>query len=1186
MCFGLDFLSGDCSPEDRTILSGSELHIGLSWDAIDGDILVPPLECSEEDQEELSIPTQCVMPISVREYTRKEKGKEKMIAHEEKLPPSSMVKFQYWQDRNPLCQNICAWFNDFITSVFGLGPPRFLVLCVKTIKYEQMPAYYCPFPNFSDPQLGMWNWMWRDYADRIVVNVPEEAREILGDSSTAVLTMMFFAFVRTGYSDLVGTESFTHNLLHGGWNMALQRPPRQTEPISSVHADGVPTGHRGMSASNADDYSIRCPSPVSSAFLGLDGNREFGTQIYSWRESPSWQRTESSYGRALDYSNLGLFRLLKNPNRMTDPPTTEFQQVLHSGQEGAERERQCSIGWTTYGAWNVSNKTRELKRGISASPSSHSLESHLSSLLFVLDSPRDRAEELSLNSGSIYGALGGIGSKARDSLPGRASGNSVQSSRTMRGWLKNNVLMLITNGEQSIRSGCTSFHIAATSNDSVGIQYGPFRFRMEQDGSTTCVIDDSKLRSGSGQSLKNIGCRVGAYIGLDKCAICQEGWTGGRSPEIAKSRDGCEWVLAKLPTYLGPGWPWAERRIREINSPGGYPSGSVSRGSAMENIPHAAHTRMSSEEPINASYTRSNISEGNLNSVGSDLIRSNAAWSTAAESTQPTVLSRRRSLLESQSNDYVTNDSLELPHPVDFSSLGSLQLTATPNADSFECEYWERYGIEIGEEGEGGWRDLGQLVSEEGIFGGSATTAWPHSRAYTEAGIRGKPFHSKGTAPPRLRPLLRAAELLELVSFDLRLVSQTDLGFLDSAVSLLYQFIRTHKEAYDGAPRGYTNTGNCPGRRPKGTGPHSRAHTEAGIRGEPSHLELPAPVSGDALVKSTAPPKLRPLLRAAELMESVSFDLRLVSQTNLGFLDSAVLLLDLFIQAHKEAYGGAPRGYTNTGNCPGRRPKGTSPSDWEGLFREAGSQTEPVTSLTVAPESVAYAQVITGESSISKSLVSSAEETGTEPVTSLTVAPESVTYAREKQAGRKDRFGFLDKGSSFNTTAPGCQESSASGTTSRNISGTCSGTAVSLIPSRADTKPKATTARGSVLSSSGNDQFSTAAVSLATKMKPPFPSGISYPKSQEFEVQRINQKGSKIPVFVKKAGGRRDIDERPLNIITPIPRNRENSPFNSMVPASSLRRLLFERKNLGEHGGSPTLRKIGSRLPYKRHEKG
>jgi len=120
-----------------------------------------------------------------------------------------------------------------------------------------MPAYDCPFPNFGDPQFGICNWMWGGYADRFVgVNVPEEVRRILGDSPTAVLTTKFFAFVRTGYSDLVGTESFIHDLLHGGWNMALQKPPKQKEPILGLDAGGVSTGHWEMSTSDSGRGSL------------------------------------------------------------------------------------------------------------------------------------------------------------------------------------------------------------------------------------------------------------------------------------------------------------------------------------------------------------------------------------------------------------------------------------------------------------------------------------------------------------------------------------------------------------------------------------------------------------------------------------------------------------------------------------------------------------------------------------------------------------------------------------------------------------------------------------------------------------------------------------------------------------------------------------------------------------------
>ena len=59
-----------------------------------------------------------------------------------------------------------------------------------------------------------------------------------------------------------------------------------------------------------DDYSIECLSLVSSDFLGIHRNSFyfFGSQIYSWRESPSGQRIESSYGRAPVYVEIGAAR--------------------------------------------------------------------------------------------------------------------------------------------------------------------------------------------------------------------------------------------------------------------------------------------------------------------------------------------------------------------------------------------------------------------------------------------------------------------------------------------------------------------------------------------------------------------------------------------------------------------------------------------------------------------------------------------------------------------------------------------------------------------------------------------------------------------------------------------------------------------------------------------------------------
>jgi len=246
------------------------------------------------------------------------------------------------------------------------------------------------------------------------------------------------------------------------------------------------------------------------------------------------------------YPNLGPFRLPKNPKRLAGPPVAEFQQVLHSNEEGAERERQCSPGRAPCGAWDVSDGTRK-RRSILALPSPYPSGSYPSSWLPVLDITQERAEELSLSSSSIYGALGGLRSKARDYLPGIASGSSAQSLKTMRGRLKNNLLMPINDGAQSIRSGCTSSHTAVASNGPLGIQNGLLGSRMEQDGSSSCVVGSSGLGFGSGQSLKNIRDRIREYIGTDKCGFCQEDWVLGRSPVVAKSRNDRNPILARLP---------------------------------------------------------------------------------------------------------------------------------------------------------------------------------------------------------------------------------------------------------------------------------------------------------------------------------------------------------------------------------------------------------------------------------------------------------------------------------------------------------------------------------------------------------------------------------------------------------------------------------------------------------------
>ncbi|KAG0134703.1 hypothetical protein HOY82DRAFT_590136 [Tuber indicum] len=1109
-----------------------ENGLGLDWDVIDGDVLSPPIEPSEQDQEELPVGVQCMMPTSVREYT-KGKGRGKERAHEEKGPLSSMVNFRYWQDEQPLCRDICILFNNFIASFLHWGPAALLGLQLMA-QYELMPAYDCPFPNFGDPQFGICNWMWQVYEDQFAdVEVPEEVRGILGDSPAAVLTMMFFAFVRTTCGDI------------GGWNNALQKPPEQEEPISKVHTDGVSTGHRKTGASSSDDYSIGCLSPTP-AFLGLHGCSEFGSQIHNSCEASRGRHTQRGYARAPDYSSLGPFRLPKNSNRPTGPHTTEAQQLLSSHGERAEREGQCSPECPTYDPWNVSNKAKKPMRSISAPPGSRPSGGDLSSgpwpsvsgsarevqikqsAFFQGSSDTCRAvesgpaEELSLSSGSIYEALGGIGYNATRSLPGRAPESSAQGSGAMRGQLKNNNLpILIKNGKQSIHSCCTSFHTAVTPSGPLETQHGLLRFRMEQGGSSARVIEDSELRFESGQSLRNVRLQAGAYIEPDKCAICYEDWVWERPPEVARFRDDRKWELARLPCghcfhgdclaiwfsqisltkvwswplltlphgrcdcpycrrrYLSWEYPWVNPLVREGDDLRGYPNRCVSGVLGTENIPNVAPTGENSERPMNSSYMRSDVSGGRLNSIGSGVVRSSAGWSTVTENTQLTVLRRRRRGSQRQSNGYITNDSLELSHPGGFSSLGSFQLIAPPNADSFEDEYWERYSREIGEGGGDGWGDLGQLGDEGGIFGGSVNTAWPHMGAYINAGVRSEHFYPAS----------------------------------------------------------------------------------------------PLPISGGEVVKSAAPPRLRALLCAAELLESVSSDLTPASPNHLSLLDSTIYILNQFIREHREVYREEPRGYTN--NSSAGRSRSTSTSDLENFFPEVGSQTKQK-SGNHRLRRYTNTQAITKGSGIPKPRAPSAEDTDAGSLTSRIAVPGSVALARGEQARRRGQFGSLYKRPLFSIDVPGSAEFIDSRVGSGNTGLIFDGTAVPLAPSLDDIKPKDTAPGESALNSS-DEQFSMMVVPPVTKTGLPFSPDVGDPRSQEVGVRRINHKGSKIPVLAKKAGVHRDTPGGLWGMVTPIPWNRENSPFKSEMSVSSLRRRLFADESIEERDGSPTVRQIGSR---------
>lgn len=63
--------------------------------------------------------------------------------------------------------------------------------------------------------------------------------------------------------------------------------------------------------------------------------------------------------------------------------------------------------------------------------------------------------------------------------------------------------------------------------------------------------------------------------------------------------------------------------------------------------------------------------------------------------------------------------------------LGTRDLQAlTPDMILYEPEYWNRYELEVGEEGEGGTTGYEPILSEEGISGDTSGSSWPHFEAY------------------------------------------------------------------------------------------------------------------------------------------------------------------------------------------------------------------------------------------------------------------------------------------------------------------------------------------------------------------------------------------------------------------------------------------------------------------------
>lgn len=73
----------------------------------------------------------------------------------------------------------------------------------------------------------------------------------------------------------------------------------------------------------------------------------------------------------------------------------------------------------------------------------------------------------------------------------------------------------------------------------------------------------------------------------------------------------------------------------------------------------------------------------------------------------------------------------EEPLNIFMAELGARDLQAlTPDMILYEPEYWNRYELELGEEGEGGATGYEPIIPEEGIPGDVSGPSWPHLEAY------------------------------------------------------------------------------------------------------------------------------------------------------------------------------------------------------------------------------------------------------------------------------------------------------------------------------------------------------------------------------------------------------------------------------------------------------------------------
>ncbi|KAI5838609.1 hypothetical protein DFP73DRAFT_250078, partial [Morchella snyderi] len=301
------------------------------------------------------------------------------------------------------------------------------------------------------------------------------------------------------------------------------------------------------------------------------------------------------------------------------------------------------------------------------------------------------------------------------------------------------------------------------------LSLGLMTFRVEPNGNSAVVIRHSEGYFQPGEVIESQAGLASCFESR-VCPICQEEWIwrGFTPAEIAiLDSSGAEWEVARLPcghafhsaclaVWFHEGSPscpccrreyrfreyrWSElfcyegwrlrynwQGDREASSADAYLDGHPHYPSISRRVSFTI--RSQSEEQPRVTYTSDPTQASPLPSQR----RRHPSWTTLSSSGGGTVLrrTRRTSRYVSDTLNALGEASMAVSpeEPANGSMtdfcLGDLQ-ALTPDMILHEPEYWSRYEIEIGEEGEGSRM---QICPNDGISLNGLIPGWPHFDAY------------------------------------------------------------------------------------------------------------------------------------------------------------------------------------------------------------------------------------------------------------------------------------------------------------------------------------------------------------------------------------------------------------------------------------------------------------------------